>query len=43
MSCGSLAAMSQLNERIDWYLQAANPVELYGKVIQTLGAGLRQA
>ena len=24
----------QLNQRIDWYLQAANPVELYGKVIQ---------
>ena len=24
----------QLNERIDWYLQAANPVELYGKVIE---------
>ena len=23
-----------MNERIDWYLQAANPVELYGKVIQ---------
>jgi tetratricopeptide (TPR) repeat protein len=24
----------RLNERIDWYLQAANSVELYGKVIQ---------
>src|SRR5664280_1460878 len=24
----------QLNQRIDWYLQAANPVELYRKVIQ---------
>jgi len=24
----------RLNERIDWYLRAANPFELYGKVIQ---------
>jgi tetratricopeptide (TPR) repeat protein len=24
----------QLNQRIDWYLQAANPIELYGKVIE---------
>jgi tetratricopeptide (TPR) repeat protein len=24
----------ELDQRIDWYLQAANPVELYGKVIE---------
>ena len=27
----------KLNERIDWYLQAANPMELYRKVIECWG------